>query len=100
MGQSIDASQAAGALAEELWRHPDPSSTPMWHFIQRVNQKRGLSLSGYPDLYRWSVDRVADFWEDVWHFVGVVASKPYDQVSTGRTLTVTQGSKKTGVNWA
>lgn len=66
---------------EVLWTHPDPTSTPMWRFLQRVNEKRGLSLDGYRDLYRWSVDDVALFWEEVWQFVGITASRPFDQVS-------------------
>ncbi|KAK4204468.1 putative acetoacetyl-coenzyme A synthetase [Triangularia verruculosa] len=66
--------------ASELWRHSDPEGTQMWKFLQHVNSKYGLSLAGYPDLYKWSVDNVADFWGDVWHFAGIKASKPFDQV--------------------
>lgn len=68
--------------AEVLWRHPDPTSTPMWHFLQRVNEKRGLKLDGYADLYKWSIEEVASFWEDVWHFVGIEHSEPFKEVST------------------
>ncbi|UPL03254.1 hypothetical protein LCI18_014188 [Fusarium solani-melongenae] len=63
-----------------LWRHPNPESTPMWEFLQHVNKKHGLSLDGYPALYKWSIDEVALFWEEVWHFVGITASKPFDEV--------------------
>lgn len=52
----------------------------MWRFLQRVNKKHGLQLHGYPDLYRWSVDNVADFWDEAWQFVGIVSSKGYDRV--------------------
>ncbi|RSL50089.1 hypothetical protein BHE90_014256 [Fusarium euwallaceae] len=63
-----------------LWRHPNPESTPMWGFLQHVNKKHGLNLDGYPALYKWSIDEVALFWEEVWHFVGITASKPFDEV--------------------
>lgn len=63
-----------------LWRHPNPESTPMWEFLQHVNKKHRLSLDGYPALYKWSIDEVALFWEEVWHFVGITASKPFDKV--------------------
>ncbi|KAH8670069.1 hypothetical protein BGZ61DRAFT_114908 [Ilyonectria robusta] len=66
--------------ADQLWSHPDPSSTPMWRFLKHVNKKHGLSLDGYPTLYQWSIDNVALFWEEVWHFVGIKASKSFDQV--------------------
>lgn len=52
----------------------------MWKFIQRVNKKHGLALAGYPDLYQWSIDHVADFWREAWDFVGIVASKQADEV--------------------
>lgn len=64
----------------ELWRHSDPSSTPMWQFIQTVNTKHGLQLDGYPSLYKWSIENVALFWDEVWRFVGVVSSQPYNEV--------------------
>ncbi|KAL2164280.1 hypothetical protein VTH06DRAFT_3496 [Thermothelomyces fergusii] len=64
--------------AAELWRHERPAETPMWRFLEHVNSKYGLSLRDYPDLYKWSVDNVADFWADVWDFVGIRASKPYE----------------------
>lgn len=66
--------------ADQLWSHPDPTSTPMWRFLKHVNKKHGLGLDGYPTLYQWSIDNVALFWEEVWHFVGIKASKSFDQV--------------------
>ncbi|KAI1024658.1 hypothetical protein LB503_007332 [Fusarium chuoi] len=63
-----------------LWRHSDPKSTHMWKFLEHVNKKHGLSLDGYPALYKWSIDEVAQFWEEVWHFAGVTASKPFEEV--------------------
>ncbi|QPG93935.1 hypothetical protein C2857_003663 [Epichloe festucae Fl1] len=71
MGEHVNGHDASG----ELWRHADPSSTPMWHLIECVNKKHGLNMTGYPDLYKWSVDHVSSFWEDVWDFVGIVSSK-------------------------
>ncbi|XWW98064.1 hypothetical protein V2A60_006060 [Cordyceps javanica] len=78
MGQSVP--QVSPALAEKLWTHPDPSSTPMWKFIQRVNANHNLAIAGYPELYQWSVDNVAEFWREAWDFVGIVASKQADEV--------------------
>lgn len=62
----------------ELWRHERPTETPMWRFLEHVNSKYGLSLRDYPDLYKWSVENVADFWGEVWHFVGIKASKSFE----------------------
>lgn len=67
-------------VAAELWRHEQPEGTQMWKFLQHVNDEYGLNLNDYPGLYKWSVENVADFWGDVWHFAGIKASKPFDQV--------------------
>jgi hypothetical protein len=71
-------------MAAELWRHPDPKSTPMYKFMQHINTTFGLALDDYPALYKWSVDHVPSFWEQVWHFVGVEASQPFDEVGSRR----------------
>lgn len=76
----LDGTTPKAAPAEELWRHSDPKSTPMWRFIQHVNEKYGLKLDDYPGLYKWSIENVGPFWEEVWQFTGIKASKPYDEV--------------------
>lgn len=67
-------------VTNELWRHQDPQSTQMWEFLEHVNSKYGLQLNDYPSLYKWSVDNVATFWEEAWHFTGIRNSKLFDQV--------------------
>lgn len=52
----------------------------MWKFIQRINNKYNLAIAGYPELYQWSIDNVAEFWSEAWHFVSIVASKEAEQV--------------------
>ncbi|PTD07299.1 Malonamoyl-CoA synthetase vrtB [Fusarium culmorum] len=88
---SIDklAPSAAAPPSEDnvLWQHPDPKSTHMWKFLEHVNKKHGLSLDGYPALYKWSIDDVSSFWEEVWQFTGVTASKPFDKVGNSRLTT-------------
>ncbi|KAL2760899.1 hypothetical protein ACRALDRAFT_1059376 [Sodiomyces alcalophilus JCM 7366] len=70
----------AATLVRELWRHPNPSSTALYKFMLHVNAKYNSDLDGYPSLYRWSIDNVSEFWEEVWHFVGIRSSRTFDQV--------------------
>lgn len=67
--------------AVELWKHESPEATQMWKFLQHVNSKYGLNLKDYPELYKWSVDNVSEFWGEAWHFIGIKSSKLFDQVS-------------------
>ncbi|KAI0118594.1 acetoacetate-CoA ligase-like protein [Nemania sp. FL0031] len=64
----------------ELWRHPDPQSTPMSAFLRHVRDKYQLDINDYPGLYQWSTEHSSDFWGEVWHFCGIRASTPYSQV--------------------
>lgn len=34
----------------------------------------------YDDLYKWSIDNHLTFWEEFWHFSGIIHSKSYDTV--------------------
>lgn len=74
-------------------RSMKPSKKPLWtpsedrvknanimRFIEFVNRAYGKKLRTYRELYQWSVDSIPDFWAAVWDFVGVKASKKYDQV--------------------
>lgn len=49
-------------------------------FIDLVNHKYGLKVRSYSDLYRWSVEKVSDFWSAVWDYAGIICSRPYDKV--------------------
>lgn len=49
-------------------------------FIDFVNRKYGFEFDSYPQLYRWSIEAIPEFWGDVWDFGGVEASQEYDKV--------------------
>ncbi|KAJ3295775.1 hypothetical protein HK104_002335 [Borealophlyctis nickersoniae] len=55
----------------------------MEKFRTHVNKKYSLHLRGYQnydDLWKWSVDKVPDFWATVWEYCKVKASVPYGEV--------------------
>ncbi|MCP4685798.1 MAG: acetoacetate--CoA ligase, partial [bacterium] len=52
----------------------------MTRFIQFVNNRHGLALSDYDELYRWSIDSISDLWTAVWDFTEIKASRSYDLV--------------------
>jgi acetoacetyl-CoA synthetase len=71
---------SASPDAERLWQHPSPHSTQLYTFLQRVNQKHNKNFTSYQDLYQWSITEIASSWADIWDFVGIRTSQPYDQV--------------------
>lgn len=69
--------------------------TPLWtpsderkrdanitRFMEDVNQRFGLTLASYSDLYAWSVDNIPDFWRTVWDFAEIKSSQRFDSVVT------------------
>lgn len=77
-------SSASSMLIEEpteLWRHENPRSTQMWKLKEIIEKKYNQTFSDYHDFHRWSVENVAEFWEETWHFTNVVAKTPYQEVS-------------------
>ena len=56
-------------------------------YMSWLESERGLRLDGdYHALWRWSVDRLEDFWASIWDFCGVRASHPYSQVLGERRM--------------
>ncbi len=49
-------------------------------FIRFVNERYGLKIGPYDELYDWSVDKLPDFWASMWDFAEIKASHTYDEV--------------------
>ena len=69
-------------MGKLLWEPSEErvKNSNMFRFISFVNQRHRKNLKDYDDLYAWSVSELVAFWTDVWDFVGIKASKGYDEV--------------------
>jgi acetoacetyl-CoA synthetase len=61
-------------------------------FLALVNEKYQLKIKSYPELHRWSVEKVSDFWSTVWDYTGIVSSRRFEKV-------VDDLSKFPGAKW-
>ncbi|MBN2808515.1 MAG: acetoacetate--CoA ligase [Deltaproteobacteria bacterium] len=79
--------------------------TPLWQpsaeriknsnlscLMAQLKEKKGLAFTTYDELYKWSVEERADFWESVWEYGGIIASTTYDEV-------LVDGDKMPGAKW-
>jgi acetoacetyl-CoA synthetase len=64
----------------------------MYQFLTYVNEKFDDHISSYDELWQWSVENIADFWETFWEFSGIKFSRDYDQV-------VDDPGKMPGAKW-
>ena len=56
-------------------------------YMSWLESEHGLRFGGdYQALWRWSVDRLEDFWASIWDFCGVRASQPYSHVLPERRM--------------
>ena len=81
-------------MAKILWK-PSPErvkNSNMYRFMCSVNERYNKDLKDYDGLYQWSIDNVPDFWESMWDFVQIKASRSYDQV-------IDDTSKMPGARW-
>jgi acetoacetyl-CoA synthetase len=69
-------------MGKLLWKPSDErvKNSNMYRFMSFINQRHGQHFTDYGGLYAWSVNHIADFWAAVWDFVGIRASRSYDQV--------------------
>ncbi len=69
-------------MRKPLWVPPAEwiDKANITRFINFVNRTCGLDIRSYDDLYRWSVERIPEFWASVWDFVEIKASRRYDKV--------------------
>lgn len=52
----------------------------MYEFKTLVEKKYHVKLNGYEALRQWSINHIAQFWEEIWHFTGIRASTPFTKV--------------------
>jgi acetoacetyl-CoA synthetase len=85
---------AAGEPGRVLWQ-PSPAevaSARITAFREQVNRRFGRELDDFDGLWRWSVENRTDFWEAVWRFCGVQATREWDEV-------LVDGERMPGARW-
>src|SRR6185436_417688 len=81
-------------MSEPLWKptRDEIAATNTTAFIHAVNERWNAAIHDYPGLYRFSIDDAVRFWESVWSFGGVIASRQPDCV-------VSQFDRMPGTRW-
>ncbi|TMI48956.1 acetoacetate--CoA ligase, partial [Candidatus Bathyarchaeota archaeon] len=74
--------EAVTMVRRPLWTPSEEhvKEANLTHFISLVNRKYSAGIQSYRELYRWSIEKVADFWSAMWDYAGVICSHSYDKV--------------------
>jgi acetoacetyl-CoA synthetase len=70
------------------------------HYMQWLENQYGLAFHSYQELWRWSVTDLERFWESVWKFFDINASKKYTSVLSTRTMPGADWFAGTELNYA
>jgi acetoacetyl-CoA synthetase len=69
-----------------LFSPDDPCNTSrLFRFLREVNDKHGLRLESYQDLYQWSISDIDLLWSHVWDHTGIIGNKGNHVVDTTAT---------------
>jgi acetoacetyl-CoA synthetase len=71
-----------------LWTPPADvlTASQVGRYLAWLRANRGLLLSGYDELWRWSVSDLEGFWGSLWEFFELRAHAPYEQVLSSREM--------------
>jgi acetoacetyl-CoA synthetase len=69
-------------MGKLLWKPSEEriKQANITRFIEFVNKKYGENINSYFQLYKWSVERIPDFWAAMWEFGEIIYSKKYEKV--------------------
>jgi acetoacetyl-CoA synthetase len=60
--------------------------TNLTRYMKWLENERGLAFQSYHELWQWSVTDLDRFWESVWDFFSIKASRGYSSVLTERKM--------------
>jgi len=69
-------------MRKPLWMPSEERITQanVTRFISTVNEKHGTEINSYNELYKWSIQKMPDFWSAMWEFGNIRASMKYSLV--------------------
>lgn len=87
---------------ELLWQPTEEQikNTNLTSYMQWLSEKKGVTVHNYQELWQWSVDELEDFWESIWQYCGVQASKGYESVLNKREMPGAKWFKGSRLNYA
>lgn len=68
-----------------LWQPTDKwiNNSRLTDYMNWLAAEKELQFAGYHQLWQWSVDHPAAFWESVWEYFDIISHTPYQEVLSG-----------------
>jgi acetoacetyl-CoA synthetase len=71
-----------------LWEPPEDfkNRANITRYLKWLAEEKGLCFEDYSSLWQWSVTEIEDFWQSLWDFFEIKASRPYTRVLSDRKM--------------
>jgi len=71
-----------------LWEPPEDRKTRanITQYIEWLESEKALSFKDYNSLWEWSVTEIEAFWQSLWEFFHIKASRPYTCILSERKM--------------
>ena len=76
------------------------SRATITQYINWLESEQGLSFKNFDSLWQWSVTDIETFWQTLWHFFDIKASKPYTSILSERKMPGAQWFPGAELNYA
>ena len=85
-----------------LWEpsHSMAENSNLSAYMQWLKKHEDLKFGNYQELWSWSVNHIADFWESIWKFFKVISKTPITEVVSKDPMPYTQWFGGTSLNYA
>ncbi len=90
------------AEGELLWEPSEETKNQakLTHYMAWLAQNKNKSFKTYAELWQWSVDEIADFWESLWQYFEVVASQQPSTILNDQGMPNVTWFEGARLNWA
>lgn len=81
-------------MSEIIWRPSERRvrDSKLTAFVHAVERKTGVEMPDYATLYRWSIENLEAFWNEVWDFCGAIGER-------GDGPALVDGDRMPGARW-
>lgn len=56
------------------------------NYLKYLQEKRGLQFDNYRQLWKWSVEQTAEFWDSIRAYFDILIHSPYERVIQGKDM--------------
>jgi acetoacetyl-CoA synthetase len=71
-----------------IWEPTDAAiaRANLTRFLDWLRENRNVTVTGYQELWQWSITRHEDFWDAIWHFYGLSSPTPFETALVAREM--------------